>query len=145
MSGQRGRTRSWKYRGITLHCHLFFLGENSNSFPASSPSPTSTSSSTSNCDASGMTSKSLQWRKVEVIDIQAPHDVKVHFVGMSSGVRSNPLFLCYLPILCFPVFLFFLFFSFFYFSLFSVFFILFCFSLLSFFLFSFFIHYFYLY
>lgn len=65
-----------------MHCHLLSLERVLEEY-SSTPTSSSTDLNFDDRDKD----RSHVWRKVEVIDIQQPHDVRVHFEGLSCEVR----------------------------------------------------------
>lgn len=101
---EKNRARSWRYRGVSMHCHLFSLEETfvvSATVTATSSSLSGTGECSSTTPVTSNPSSSItypqdtearertfSWRKIEVIDIRQPHDIRIHFEGLSCAVRT---------------------------------------------------------
>ena len=88
-----------------MHCHLFLLEEtsdaaananaNANSGSLSATGECSLTTPTTSNSTSSISSppemedreRTFSWRKIEVIDIRQPHDIRIHFEGLSCAVR----------------------------------------------------------
>ena len=94
--GSRSKRKSWRYRGIHLHCNLLYLSETPTVcvFISSGSAEAETSSSSipsfltptpsTSVRLAGLVSKT--WRAVVVVDIQLPCYVRIHFDDQSCEV-----------------------------------------------------------